>query len=166
MDEFTAAVLAIAVPFIAEQEGFSATPYRDAGGKPTIGFGFTYDEQGHAVTMATPPMTRNAAMARLTVLVTSYVTSVVAMVHRPLTPNQAAALTSFAYNEGTGALRGSRLMTLINQGDMAGAAEQFGAWVYGGSKKLQGLVNRRAAERAMFLDESGAADALDAEYNK
>ena len=61
-----------------------------------------------------------------------------------------AALYSVAYNLGTGALRGSTLLSLLNQGDYAGAAVQFGAWVYCRGVPLRGLINRRALERAMF----------------
>jgi lysozyme len=52
-------------------------------------------------------------------------------------------------------LQESTLLRLLNQRDYAGAADQFGRWVYatvnGVKTELPGLVKRRAAERALFL---------------
>lgn len=161
--------LAIAVPLIAEFEGFRAEPYLDVAGTPTIGFGFTYLENGSRVTMQTPSITQAAAEARLSNMVIRVVAAVRAMVNVPITDNQCAAMTSFAWNEGTGALRSSNLMLRLNEGNPAGAAECFGAWVYAGGKIQPGLVARRAKERALFLmpDIQDKADALmDAELTK
>jgi lysozyme len=44
------------------------------------------------------------------------------------------------------------MLILINKGSMKAAAEQFDRWVYAGKEKLPGLVKRRAAEKALFLD--------------
>lgn len=78
---------------------------------------------------------------------------VLARVKVPLTDNQFSALVSFEFN--TGALKTTTLLKKLNAGDYAGAAEQFGRWVYGtveGTKmRLPGLVARRAAERDLFL---------------
>lgn len=35
---------------------------------------------------------------------------------------------------------------------MDGAAREFDRWIYAGGKVLNGLVKRRAAEKAMFLN--------------
>ena len=40
---------------------------------------------------------------------------------------------------------------VLHEGDIAGATEQFGRWIYGGGKVMPGLVKRRALERAVFL---------------
>jgi lysozyme len=71
-----------------------------------------------------------------------------------LTQGQFDALVSFTYNEGAGRLQSSTLLKVLNAGDYAGAAGQFGLWVYGGGVKLPGLMTRRAAETALFEDES------------
>ncbi len=65
--------------------------------------------------------------------------------------NEFGALTSFAFNLGTGNLRSSTLLKKLNAGDRAGAADQFTRWVYADGRMLPGLVKRRAAERALFL---------------
>jgi lysozyme len=65
--------------------------------------------------------------------------------------NEFGALTSFAFNLGTGNLRSSTLLKKLNANDRAGAADQFLRWVRADGKVLPGLVKRRAAERALFL---------------
>ncbi|MDB5155898.1 MAG: rrrD, partial [Mucilaginibacter sp.] len=75
----------------------------------------------------------------------------------PITQNQFDALVSFAYNEGTGALRGSSLLILLNERDYEGAAEHFLAWdkitdPHTGQKVVcDTLVDRRKEESHLFL---------------
>lgn len=72
----------------------------------------------------------------------------------PLTENQRAALVSFAYNLGVGALSTSTLLRMLNSGDYAGAAGQFKFWnkeTKNGVKVANpGLTTRRLAEATMF----------------
>lgn len=67
------------------------------------------------------------------------------------TPNQFSALVCFAYNVGVAALANSTLRKKFLRGDIQGAADEFTRWNKAGGKVLQGLVRRRAAERALFL---------------
>jgi lysozyme len=69
----------------------------------------------------------------------------------PLSVGQYSALVSWVYNLGSGKLQTSTLLRKLNAGDYAGAAAQFGVWVYGGGVKFPGLVTRREAERKLFL---------------
>jgi lysozyme len=73
-----------------------------------------------------------------------------------VTQNQFDALADFAYNLGLGALDGSTLRRLIKTGDLQGAADEFPKWKYSNKVVLPGLVTRRAAERALFLQPDGA----------
>ena len=68
-----------------------------------------------------------------------------------LTQNQFDALVSLTYNIGSGAFKNSTLLKKLNAGDYKGAANQFDVWVNAGGKRLQGLVNRRAKEKELFL---------------
>lgn len=65
---------------------------------------------------------------------------------------QADALTSFAFNVGTEALRRSTLWSLVKRdpGDPA-IAREFSRWVYGGGRRLPGLVKRREEEAALYF---------------
>jgi lysozyme len=75
--------------------------------------------------------------------------SVQGLVEVTLTPNQFSALVSFEYN--TGGLAGSTMLRYLNEGNFAGAAEEFPLWDWAGGVQLPGLDRRRAAEKALFL---------------
>lgn len=65
--------------------------------------------------------------------------------------NQFSALVSFAYNCGLGSLKGSTLLQLLNRGKYLQAADEFLKWNKAKGKVLRGLVERREAERRLFL---------------
>jgi lysozyme len=73
--------------------------------------------------------------------------------------NQFDALVSFCYNLGIGAFEESTLRKEINSENFSSAANEFERWAFGmvnGVKtKLQGLVNRRNDEKALFLKTGG-----------
>ena len=62
------------------------------------------------------------------------------------------ALVSFAYNVGVGGLSKSSVLRHFNAGRLDQAAKAFLLWNKGGGRVLKGLVRRRAAEAALFLD--------------
>ena len=66
-------------------------------------------------------------------------------------PYQKAALISFSYNVGVGALSSSTLLRKLNAGDHIAACEELSRWVYANRKKLNGLVTRRAEEKQWCL---------------
>lgn len=68
-----------------------------------------------------------------------------------LNQNQYDALVSFAYNCGTGALQSSTLLKKLNKGDYKGAADQFQFWNHVNGKPVNGLTQRRASEKNLFL---------------
>jgi hypothetical protein len=70
----------------------------------------------------------------------------------PLTQNQFDALVSLVYNIGQTAFSNSTLLKKLNAKDYQGAADQFLRWNKGGGKVMKGLVRRREAERALFLE--------------
>jgi lysozyme len=142
--------LAIAAPLVAGFEAFRSAPYLDPN-IWTYGFGFTYTPDMKKVTADTPPISHEDAMAFMGNILTKTLAAVRAMVHVPVTDNQAAALTSFAYNEGTERLRTSRLMLAFNQGKIEEAAADFMSFVYIKQQYSRGLANRRLKEKALFL---------------
>lgn len=123
-------------------------PDPGTGGAPwTIGWGST----GPDVKPGTI-WTQKEADARLERDVAAAAASVGRLVTVPLTFEESAALISFVYNLGEGKLAGSTLLRLLNEGrPREEVADQFPRWVYGGGKKLPGLVTRRDAERELFL---------------
>ena len=142
--------LSIATKLIAQFEGFTPIPVRDVA-RWEIGYGFNYLPGNVAVTSGTPHMTEAQALPILEALVARVLTAVRGMVEVPIGNNQAAALSSFAYNLGSSALRTSTLLRVLNEGDYADAADRFGGWVYVNGAISPGLVKRRAAEKALFL---------------
>jgi lysozyme len=65
-------------------------------------------------------------------------------------PARLAAVTSFAYNLGLGALSASTLRRKIRRRDWGGAGAEFPKWRFAGGRELRGLVIRRALERKTF----------------
>lgn len=140
---------------IASFEGFRSAPYQVPGDRSTIGYGNTFYENGQAVTLTDSPITQDRALTLLTHFVSTSLNTVYALVTAPLTDNQKIALTSFQYN--TGHIRGSTMLSKLNAGDMPGAADEFNKWTHMNGVVLEGLVARRAQERALFLSPDEAA---------
>ncbi|CAI0741879.1 Phage-related lysozyme (muraminidase) [Serratia marcescens] len=131
-------------------EGLRLQAYQDSVGVWTIGYGWTQPVAGRKVGAG---MAIDAATAeRLLVCgVAQFEQGVERLVTVTITQGQFDALVSFAYNLGLRALEKSTLLRRLNAGDRQGAADQFGRWVNAGGVRLDGLVARRAAERALFL---------------
>lgn len=131
-------------------EGLRLQAYQDSVGVWTIGYGWTQPVAGRKVGAG---MAIDAATAeRLLVCgVAQFEQGVERLVAVTATQGQFDALVSFAYNLGLRALENSTLLRRLNAGDRQGAADQFGRWVNAGGVRLDGLVARRAAERALFL---------------
>ena len=74
------------------------------------------------------------------------------LVKVPLTNNMLNALISFTYNVGLNGFRQSTMLRLLNSGaDKNTVALQFDRWVYDNGVKVKGLINRRNAEKKLFL---------------
>ena len=127
-------------------EGFRSTVYLCAAGVPTLGFGST-----HGITMDSPPITEEEGLELLMLDIAKFERGVNRLIDAPLNQNQFDALTSFAFNLGNGSLQASTLRKKVNREDYEGAADEFPRWVFAGGRKLNGLVKRRYAERALFL---------------
>jgi GH24 family phage-related lysozyme (muramidase) len=143
MPKINAAGLAI----VKQYEGCELSAYADpgTGGEPwTIGYGHT--DPG-IVTLGMT-ITQDQADELLEQDLAKFETCVNEACARAINSNQFSALVSFAYNVGCEAMEGSTLMKMVNAGDFAGAAGQFGLWV--NDPPLPGLVTRRAAEKTLF----------------
>ncbi|UUW16942.1 lysozyme [Serratia ureilytica] len=131
-------------------EGLRLQAYQDLVGVWTIGYGWTQPVAGRKVGAG---MAIDAATAERLLIcgVAQFEQGVERLVAVTITQGQFDALVSFAYNLGLRALENSTLLRRLNAGDRQGAADQFGRWVNAGGVRLDGLVARRAAERALFL---------------
>ncbi len=135
-----------AAQFIRQHEGCKLTAYADTGGVFTCGWGATGPDIHPGTTW-----TQAQADARLEQDVERFERAVDELVKVPITDNQRAALTSFAFNLGAHALAGSTLLRKLNAGDMVGAAAEFQKWDRAGGKEVPGLLKRRQEESAIFL---------------
>jgi lysozyme len=139
------------IALIKEFEGLVLHPYADAVGVPTIGYGTTVYPDGTHVSLNDPSITEDLAVIFLQHDVAKFAQDVGSLVTAALNDNQFGALVSFTYNLGEGALRSSTLLRKLNAGDYAGAAGQFPLWDHAGGRVLPGLLKRRQAEQALFL---------------
>jgi lysozyme len=131
------------IALIKRFEGLRLKAYLCPAGIATIGYGHTY-----LVNINDPAITEEEADRLLAEDLKLYEKAVTEMVKVPINQNQFDALISFAFNLGTGALRGSTLMKKLNAGQPCSA--EFDRWVFAAGKALPGLVRRRAAERRLF----------------
>ncbi|MBH8916633.1 lysozyme [Pseudomonas aeruginosa] len=134
------------IDLIKSFEGLRLSAYQDSVGVWTIGYGTTRG--------VTPYMTITVEQAERMLAndIQRFEPELDKLVKVPLNQNQWDALMSFVYNLGSANLASSTLLKLLNKGDYRGAADQFPRWVNAGGKRLEGLVKRRTAERALFLE--------------
>ena len=137
----------ILIEKLKEFEGLRTTAYRDAAGVLTIGYGHTGKDvrEGDRITpywaeqlLLLDLKDHEAAVRRLKVA---------------RTQGQFDALVSLAFNIGTGRLtRSALLKTIRSGGSKADITREFKRWVYGGGKRLPGLVKRREWEARRFFE--------------
>jgi lysozyme len=139
------------IKLIERFEGFRSEPYLCSAKVPTIGIGSTRYANGANVRLTDPAITLAQAKMLLAQTIKPFENAVNRYVQVKINQNQYDALVCFAYNVGWQALRTSTLLRKLNAGDIQGAANEFEKWNKAGGRKIQGLVNRRLAEKALFL---------------
>ena len=133
-------------------EGLFLKPYLCPAKIPTIGYGTIKYPSGVSVSLKDAAITEEQATKYLEHEVSEKAKAVERMVKVEINDNEFAALVSFAYNVGTGALEKSTLLKLLNSNvDKTAVADQFLRWNKAGGKELSGLTRRRQAERSLFL---------------
>lgn len=128
----------------AQWEGKRNDPYKDLVSRWTVCYGETnvpmrrYSDDeckdmlaGSLAVYASAVLTRNPELAG----------------HDP----QVIAATSLAYNIGPAAYSRSTVAKRFSAGNWRGACDAFLSWSYAGGKRVQGLLNRRRAERDICL---------------
>ncbi len=146
-----------AVEIIKEFEGFFSHAYRDPVGIWTIGWGTIRYPSGQAVKDG-DVCTKESATVWLSYEMKEKAGGIESLVKVPLNDNEFCALTSFAYNCGVPAFKGSGLLRKLNAGvPRKEVSDEFLKWVYAGGRVLNGLVRRRKEERELFLHATGAS---------
>lgn len=143
---------------IEDAEGLRLEAYICPAGKWTIGIGHTGDvKHGDKIT-------QHQAEVILDLDLQIAEETVRKAVKVELNENQLSALISFVFNIGPGKPgvkdgfvylsdgRPSSMLERINEARFLAAAEEFPKWVHANGVELPGLVKRRAAERALFLE--------------
>jgi len=128
------------VDLVKRCEGLRLSAYICPAGVPTIGYGATGADIRLGLTW-----TREEAERRLQSDLERY--RGIAKKQVPnLTGYRLDAITSFVYNLGEGRLKASTLRKRLLQEDWKGAEVELRKWIWGGGRKLPGLIIRRELE--------------------
>jgi lysozyme len=129
---------------IKRAEGLRLDAYQDGGGVWTIGYGSTRDvHKGMTITAGEAERRLLEDLERHDI--TPYLDGCAT------TPNQFAAMTSLAFNIGLDRFNGSTVLKRHRLGNYSRAADAFLLWKYDNGRVVQGLLNRREAERELYL---------------
>jgi len=155
------------IDLIKHFEGIRLDAYKDVAGIWTIGYGHIgpiridgtrYDSVAAAVAAnggQPVRISQGYAEELLREELQRFEEGVSGGLKRDINQNQFDAFVSLAYNIGVSAFRGSSALRYFNQGKIPEAADAITWWnkatVNGQKQVVQGLVNRRAAEKALFL---------------
>lgn len=130
---------------IKQFEGFSAIPYKDTGGRMTIGFGHLI-KKGEVFGAISSVEAASLLMQDVQFAVNCIEDNATA----ELTQNEFDALVSFVYNLGCANFKSSTLLKYVNLYNMELAAGEFKKWGNVNGKPSKGLLNRRLKEAALF----------------
>lgn len=133
---------------IRQFEGCRLKAYKCPAGVWTIGYGWTHgvkpgdhwtQEQAEKMLIQGLDQYENAVQSAIGLNKT--------------TNNQFSAFVSICYNIGVGNFVKSSMLRHHKTGDYAKAANAFLLWNKAGGKVLNGIIKRRQAERALYLED-------------
>lgn len=123
-----------------------AAPYICPAGYWTIGYGVLCAADH-------PPVSLEQGEAKLAAILPVYVAHAVRL--SPLLSQEPerrlTAISDFIFNLGPTRYAASTLRRRVNEGDWQQAAVEIQRWVFGGGRKLPGLVARRRLEAELLL---------------
>jgi lysozyme len=129
---------------VKRAEGLRLDAYLDTGNVPTIGYGSTLGvHMGMTITPGEAERRLMDDIGRHDI--TPYLDNC------PTTQNQYDAMTSLAFNIGLDRFNGSTVLKRHRQGNYPRAGDAFLLWCYDNGRKIAGLLNRREAERELYL---------------
>lgn len=148
----TAAWVAIAVALVGPFEGLALRPYVDrvgTGHPITWCYGATGSD--HKIPKMGTTFTKQECDDLLGIDLQKYDAYVRSCIHVPLPPHREAALVSFVYNLGPGALCNGPVGRNINAGNVTAGCNAILAYDHANGQRLAGLTRRRQTERALCL---------------
>lgn len=149
----------VCIDLIKSFEGLKFNAYHGEADPPkifTIGYGtIKYPPDymgGKLVALSDPAITQAQAETFLLHDVQTKANLVDPFIRDDLSENQFAALISFAYNLGEGALRYSTLLKKVNADPKdTNIRIEFEKWVHANGKVVAGLVRRRKEEADLYF---------------
>jgi len=143
----SAAIGAAAVALVAGWEGLRTKAYLDAVNVPTVCFGETRGvKMGDSYTVAECKAMLGNRLVEFEMGMRKCLVNPDGIPDGPY-----VAALSLSYNIGTGAFCRSSVRKLLDAGQIRAACDAFMNFTRAGGMRLQGLVNRRTAERAICL---------------
>jgi lysozyme len=131
---------------IKRSEGLKLDAYRDGGGVWTIGYGSTRGvHEGMTITPGEAERLLIEDLERH---------NINPFLDCPTKQCEFDAMTSLAFNIGLERFRNSTVLKRHKQGNRIAAANAFLLWRFIAGKPSQGLLNRREAERKIYLGEA------------
>ncbi|MCI5046149.1 MAG: lysozyme [Aquisalinus sp.] len=141
-------------------EGLDLTSSMDPAGRWRIGYGHLGDEA-----IAQGDVNVADAERLLHEDLEAVEAGILQLVKVDLDQNQFDALASFVFNIGLPAFKKSIVLKRLNKGNFLGAADAMAWWsravINRKERELTGLIRRRAAERALFLETVGTGEVGD-----
>ena len=140
------------IDLVKSFEGFFSKPYLCPANVPTIGYGTIIYPNGKKVTLQDLPIDEKKAIEFMRFELNQKAKEVDAMTTDAVNQRQFDALVSFAYNCGSGALKGSTLLKRVNANPSDPTIiDAFLMWTKANNKTLNGLVRRRKAEAKLYF---------------
>lgn len=141
------------IALIKHFEGLRLKPYQCSADVWTIGYGHT-SVLGTTpkVGPESPPISEAQAETILHRDLGVIEQAINRCVTAPVNQHQYDAIASWVFNLGEANMAASTWLARLNAGDYVGAAEAMTWWNKAGGKVLAGLVRRREAEKALFLE--------------
>lgn len=135
---------ALAIDFIKGFEGERLKAYQCTAGVWTIGVGHTEGVKPN------DQITKEESKKLFAQDLITFKFEMLPLIKVDVTQGQFVALLSFVFNLGITSFKTSTLLKKLNQGDYVGASNEFLRWKFANGKVVEGLLNRRKAEKALF----------------
>lgn len=129
-------------------ESLRLTAYRDVGGVLTIGYGHTGPDVKEGDTI-----TEHQAEVLLATDLLGAERAVEDRLNREPRQSEFDSMVSLTFNIGVNAFKGSTLANLADGDHRTAAARQFPLWCKDNGQEVRGLLRRRFAEAALFLED-------------